>query len=303
MHINTKATTNNETKSFKEFTPKQKEKIAHEVEKRAKETLLSPIVEDYIYFTNRALDYGDFNRSLEMAHPKYGQWQEVVNKNADYFDTTILHEDVPDRGMKRYETFRDAGLYINHQSDDPQLSVGFVFDVYDFMDVVKEDSMHITLLSGLDVKKAPKIARTFQQYPKKVATSMGCTISSSICTICGKEVFSDNDLCDHLRYSRGKLIGGRKVAEFLKGVEFYEDSIVNVPAAPTAMVIDAVSEIIPGRMLKIAKQTSKDDVILQLMTNIYNAIRTASTLKEKQRLSDNLDQLIIKLEAREECLN
>jgi hypothetical protein len=287
---------------FKEFTKQEKEKIAATIEKKSTTTFLSPTVEDYIYFTNRALDYGDFDNYLPKTHIKRGKWEKSVNKNADLFTASEIHSLVDEDKIKRYETFRKALLYENHKSSDPSLSIGVIFDVYDISNVTDDDEMHLTLLSGLDSKRAPNIARAMRTYPERIASSMGAKIKSSYCTCCGKVVKSDADICTHLRFHRNARVAGVKCAEVLQGFEFIEDSIVTTPACSSAYVLDAVkdlTEVLGGkpRLLKVAGEQIEEDGTLYLMSNIYSRIKSASNVSEKKRLANQLDLLIFKLES------
>jgi hypothetical protein len=272
-------------KEFKEFNYKDKERIASIVESNHKEFILAPTVESYIYFSSRALDYGD----IYGANGGGSNFEHAINKNSDYFDQSIIEEMHPTRKIARFETFRGCGVYTDHNSKSIENSIGFLFDVYNVKNNLND--LHITLLGGVDKTKAPRIAKSLEDYPDKVPTSMGCSITDSICTVCGKSS------CDHLKFMRGGRVGGTKVAEMLLGVEFFEDSIVSVPACSTAYVLDAVSKIIPGRLLKVASATDSNIITAQIMTSIYESIKTAKTLQEKSRLSDSLDRLILKLES------
>jgi len=275
-------------KQFKEFSKKDKDKIAEIIETKRGTHWLSPIVEDYIYGTTRALDFGDF-------YGKYGKgiWESKVNKNADYFDRTELEEIHPEKGIPRYQTFRTAALYKDHQSQSFENSIGLLFD--SMMMTKDYEDGHVVCLYGLDSKKAPSIARTLQKYPTRVPVSMGCSIKYSIATCCGKKIVKESDMCSHLTYQRGGRYNGRRVAELLKGVDFYELSVVSSPACNTAYVIDAVSDILPGRLLKVAN-TEEGQEVIYLMNTIYRMIKDASTISEKKRLSNQFDQLIYRLE-------
>jgi len=289
-------------REFKEFNRKDKDKIAETIERKTATTFLSPIVEDYIYYTNRALDYGDFDNWLPKGHNKKGKWEKATNKNADLFTASEINDMIEDENIKRYETFRKALLYENHKSSDPSLSIGVIFDVYDISKVEDEDELHLTLLSGLDTKRAPSIARSLKSYPERVATSMGCKIKQSYCTVCGQVVKTDADLCTHLRYHRNARVKGRKAAEVLQGMVFVEDSIVTTPACNSAYVLDAVKDlagIFKGepRLLRVASSSIKGNEIAYIMANIYGRIKNASTINEKKRLSNWLDLLIHRLES------
>lgn len=271
-------------KEFKEFSKRDQEKIASVVEANHGECLLSPVVTDFVYFTSRALDYGDMHGVVD----KRALWEHAINKNHDYFDVSMLNEEHPITKLPRYMTFRTANMFMDHNSKNRENSIGYVFDVFDIRDSYED--MHLTLLSGIDRLKAPKIARDLETLPTRVATSMGCNVTGIVCTACLEPG------CDHLKYMKGGRVGGKKVAEYLLGAEFFEDSIVTVPACHTAYVIDAVSHLMPGRKLKVASLTDDTIITAQIITNIQDSVKNAKTHEEKVRLADQLDQLIIKLD-------
>lgn len=273
---------------FKEFTSKDKEKIAFLIETQNNHMIISKAVEDYVYATTRALDVGDYYGKEN----KLGLWEHAVNKNSDYFDIAQLEELNPDKNIQRYYSFRTAAMYKNHESDKIENSIGLVFDSV----LIKKpyEDMHVTTLFGIDSIKAPKIARDLTKYPTRIPVSMGCSISHSVCTACGKEILKEADICECLKYHRGRRKNGHKVAELLKGVDFFELSIVTSPAAVKAYVIDAISELIPGRLLKVADTDSS--YAREISSVIYNMIDKAKTAQEKRRISDQFDRVISNLE-------
>lgn len=277
-------------KLYKEFTSKDRDKIAEIIHTKQSTHWLSPTVDEWVYGTTRALDFGDYHGVLDRK----ALYEHAINKNADYFDITILEEEHPDKKLPRYLTFRTAALFENHQSQFMEKSIGLLFDAVIIKD--KYDDMHVTTLFGVDKKKAPHIARTLEKYPERVPFSMGCSIKGSTALCCGKEIIKDSDMCEHLRFNRGGRHEGRRVAEFLKGVDFYELSVVTSPACVNSYGIDAIAEIVPGRLLKVAQESSDGLEVARLMSTIYNMIHEASALSEKKRLSNQLDILIQKLE-------
>jgi len=275
-----------------ELTKKTKDKIAEIIELKCKENWLAPTVNGFIYGTTRALDYGDYWGTVD----KRALWTHAVNKNFDLFNHDELMEEGTDK-IPSYLTFRKASMFSNHQSHDPQLSIGLVFDAVPV--TADYEDMHLVILFGIDRMKAASIARTLETYPTRVYTSMGCSIKSSMCTVCEKEIKKDSDFCDCLKYSRGRRIKGKIASELLcSPINFYEQSIVQTPACSNAQVLCAVSELIPGRILKVAAQEfgGEVDAILRITASIYQSIKTASTLQEKKALSYRLDALINKLE-------
>lgn len=274
---------------FKSFSARDKEKIAASLEQKSSEMIISRVVEDYVYATTRALDAGDYFSQYDRR----GLWEHAVNKNSDYFDITELEDIHPEKNVPRYLTFRTAGMYKNHESDKIENSIGLVFDSVIFKEPYED--MHVTALFGVDKKKAPWIAQDLEKYPTRVPVSMGCTITHAVCTACGKEIYHGLELCDCLKYHRGRRRNGKKVAELLRGVDFFELSVVSSPAAPKAYVIDAITSIIPGRFLKVAHE-AKEFSTVELLNTIYTMIHQAKTIEEKHRLNAAFDQVIDKLE-------
>jgi hypothetical protein len=278
-----------------ELTKENKDKIAEIIETKYREHWLAPTVKDFVYGTTRALDFGDFHGTLGKKFGNHlSDWEWAVNRNADLFNYDEIVE-ASDDGAPRYLSFRKAAMHVNHNSHDPQLAIGLVFDSTLVMD--KYGDTHVVILFGVDRMKAATIARTLETYPTRLYTSMGCSIKSSMCTVCSKQILKDADFCDCLRYHRGSRIKGRKAAELLQKMAFYEQSIVTTPACPNAGVIDAVSEILPGRILKVASELDNDgNLVLRIMANIHQAIKSANSAQEKKRLANQLDALIDKLE-------
>jgi len=276
---------------FKELTYHDKEIIAASIEARNEDMILSRVVEDYIYGTTRALDYGDFHNTQKQG----GLWEHAVNRNDDYFDVTELTSIDSNINLPRYLTFRTAGMYKNHESDRVENAIGLVFDAA-LVDKVAKD-MHVTTLFGVDKHKAPQIARDLDKYAERVAVSMGCNIKYATCTSCGKDIRNEKDICSCLAYNRGGRKNGKRVAEFLREPSFFELSFVNVPAAVTAYVIDVLRAIVPGRLLKIASgEGGVSYNQLQVMASVYDMIKQSNSPQDKLRLSSKLDQLIYDLE-------
>lgn len=284
-----------DAKIVTEFDDTSRDKIAEVIEIKNKEFFLSPILEDFIYTTTRALDVGDYHGTID----KKSLWEHAVNKNSDLFNWDELNENMPNEqgGFPRYLTYRTAGVFLNHESSNPELAIGLVFDSTLIKDPYED--MHAVILMGIDKKKAPNVARSLMTYPSRVGSSMGCSIQSSVCTVCGHRIFKESDFCNCLKYSRGARVKGVKSAELLEKMAFHEQSIVTTPAAPKSMVIDAIhgSGLVPGKILKIASmETETTDPILRAMSSIYTAIKEASSITEKKRLNNQLDALIHKLE-------
>jgi len=189
---------------------------------------ISEMVDDYLYLEVRALTVG------------------IPNANGDLFVMPELKKIHQASGQPVYKTFIGNGVYLNHNSNDPVNSIGLIFDAELIED---KDDPHVRLLIGIDKQKAPEIVNGIKRGTIN-AFSMGCSIRYSTCTYCGKKIVNDNDLCDCLKYHRGEKIGSIIVAEELHDIEFYEISVVSVPADYRARLINVLGS--SDRRLKAA---------------------------------------------------
>ena len=287
---------NNPPRQITEFDKRVKDKMAEVIDAKSKEHWLAPTVEGFVYGTTRALDFGDYWGTLgtEMGNGQ-SDWEWAVNRNADLFNYDEISEEGDD-GLPRYLTFRKAAMHVNHNSHDPQLAIGLVFDATMIKD--KYGDTNIAILFGIDRMKAAGIARRLETYPQRVFTSMGCSIKSSVCTVCHKQILKEADVCNCLKYHRGGRLKGKRVAELLQKMSFYEQSVVTTPACSNAQVLDAVSEVIPGRILKVASNElgGEADAVIKIMASINHSIKHATSTQEKKRLINQFDALIYKLE-------
>jgi hypothetical protein len=57
-------------------------------------------------------------------------------------------------------------MHVNHNSQDPQLAIGLVFDATLVMD--RYGDTNVAILFGIDRMKAAGIARRLETYPDRV---------------------------------------------------------------------------------------------------------------------------------------
>lgn len=162
----------------------------------------------------------------------------VPNLNGDYFEDEEL--------KKSYETFRGKGVYYNHDSDSPDKAFGIILDAvyHDF-----PDDKYVQILAAIDKeeieKKRPGLLGRIMSGSLKT-TSMSVLVQECICSLCGNVAHSPEELCEHMNpksanYLKGKTFNGQKVYEINRGLTFIEDSIVDVPADPTAYIFQVYS--------------------------------------------------------------
>jgi len=226
---------------------------------------IAEVEPDYLYLECRALTVG------------------IPNANGDLFTLDELKRIHHAAQVPVYKTFVGKGVYINHDAKLPQNSIGVILDAELIED---EKDPHVRLLIGIDRRKASDIVEGIMRG-RIHSVSMGCSITHSICTYCGKKIISEHDLCDCLKYHRGEIINGRVIAEELHGVEFREISIVSVPADYRAKLINALN----AEDLTI-REAAPRDLVVRLYKRIYNA-----SLEEKKQLLQELEELLKALSA------
>ena len=182
---------------------------------------------------NRDVD-GDFDLLKEM-NDRQGYnllWvrcraidADTVNANGDYFSAEELLKEVIHNGKKvpAYKTFEGCPIHTNHDNKDIMKAKGEV--VYAEWDD-KNQCVWCTFYISEDAY--PEIANGIR-IGMMSDVSMGCTVESGLCSVCGKEAVRVDDYCEHLKKYKGKRLPGTntKVYEKNKGIKFIELSLVN----------------------------------------------------------------------------
>lgn len=181
---------------------------------------------EFLYYRNRAIT------------------ADEMNANGDIFPFKEL--------QASYKSFIGKGIFYNHNSDDPNNSMGIILDANFVQPAGKK--AYVELLGAIDrelaEQKYPGLARRIESGMLS-GTSMGCLASSCTCCLCGNHASSMEQLCDHMNpestgYVKGKLINattGQYGAEENFGLIFVEDSIVDQPADETAQIFQVYSSI------------------------------------------------------------
>lgn len=188
----------------------------------------------------------------------------LFNENLDFFSHEELIRYRPDMGRRVYATFTLSPSFINHQASNYALSRGVILDshyntenrasdnvkkaVYDSIGEEPEFDKFTECLVAIDTTKDPQLAQGFKTGQID-SFSMGADVSSTTCSVCGKEAATTWQFCDHIKnkYSRKayKLDNGqRRIAyEICNDVIFRELSTVDDPADKNALVQDSVFDI------------------------------------------------------------
>lgn len=197
--------------------------------KKGKQSLYA----DPVDVLNRDVD-GDFDLLKEM-NDRQGYnllWvrcraidADTVNANGDYFSAEELLKEVIHNGKKvpAYKTFEGCPIHTNHDNKDIMKAKGEV--VYAEWDD-KNQCVWCTFYISEDAY--PEISNGIR-IGMMSDVSMGCTVESGLCSVCGKEAVRVDDYCEHLKKYKGKRLPGTntKVYEKNKGIKFIELSLVN----------------------------------------------------------------------------
>lgn len=183
----------------------------------------------------------DFDTSRFLYFRSRAITADIANNNGDFFPTSELEQ--------AFRSFVGRGIYYNHNSDSPFNAFGVILDsAWSPQYVQAKHDPYVEILGAIDKELAN------QKYPFLLrhieagilnSTSMGCIAASAECSLCKNLAYNASQLCDHMNpdksnpfYIKGKRINGSLVFESNFGITFTEDSIVNIPADPTARLLE-----------------------------------------------------------------
>ena len=226
-----------------------------------KTKILEPKNSDFLYYRARAISAGD-----QGPLGKDGSRGFNFNGNMDYFPRKELEAS--------YESFVGRNIFLDHNSESSLYSIGKIIDAVP-VDDKESGEFYIELVGKIDRTLHPEICRKIETGELN-STSMGCSVDESICSVCGNVLHSDADeKCDHMGMNLGKqftaemdfpeynIKQGDMVPCFSinKGIVFNEDSIVGVPADPSAVIKTVLSNM-KSRISKKASLTKEEQLDL-----------------------------------------
>ena len=149
----------------------------------------------------------------------------------------LNYDMLPDRelgGLEKYKTFEGAYVYLNHDNTDPAKARGAIIAARYHEEGDEEGHKWVEILEELDEEKCPKLC-TLIRSGEIDTVSMGCSVTSSTCSICGNEAEYPYEFCEHIQ-QKGNMFNGKLAYEICNGIDFFECSWVYNPADPTAHV-------------------------------------------------------------------
>ena len=199
------------------------------------------------------------------AHEYYG-----CNNNGDAFEEEELkktHTDFVER----------AHVFMHHVNKDPRKSIGK--PVYSWYN----EPMHrVELILRVDrqANGAENVVRKIEAG-EQLYVSMGCHVDYDVCSICGNKAPTRREYCDHLRYNMKAILDdGRQVFALNPNPKFFDISVVNRPADPTAFALDKKAS---------EGSTFCDDVPVKLAADLGEE---AELYREKLAALDKLSDMI-----------
>jgi len=243
--------------------------------------IIEPKNSDFLYYRARAISAGD-----QGPMQKDGTRGYNFNGNKDYFPRKELEA--------AYETFVGRNIFLDHNSESSLYSIGKIIDAVP-VDDKETGEFYIELVGKIDRTLHPEICRKIETGELN-STSMGCSVDESICSICGHVLHSDaDDKCEHMGMNLGKEFPAEidlpeyniKKGDLIpcfsinKGIVFNEDSIVGVPADPTAVIKTVLSNM-KSQMSKKASLTKTEQLELAAqMDKLFDKLDDATKTQLK----------------------
>lgn len=212
---------------------------------------------NFLYFKARAISAG------ETSGP---------NGNGDYFSLEEL--------VKSYGTFKNRGLYLNHDAQDVVKAVGKIIDAYLIVDAETKD-IWVECLCKVDRVLRPDVARMVESGLID-SVSMGCTCDTAVCSVCDKEMHRKEDFCDHMVTGLLRKFPKNDTEitcySINKGITFTELSLVSVPADSKAKIHELIASL--------KNNVASDNVsAVNALIDIYTSLSVEEKAQVKAEIS------------------
>lgn len=196
---------------------------------------------------------GKSHRLAGWAGPRPGYYYSVVraisarvNQNFDGWPSEELKQAA--------HTFVGKPVFVNHENFDPKKARGVVVAA---RYVENGRDKYIETVMEIDARRFPLLASVIADGSLD-SVSMGAEAGFTVCSACGNKAYDEPDMCDHVKYHKGKTIrvrnrktgkvGDKLVFESCHKLSFFELSYVFDPADETAVM----SKVIMARAKQAA---------------------------------------------------
>ena len=218
--------------------------------------------DDYVYVISRALT------------------ADVPNENHDCFPAEELLRFDTKHGCRVFQTFINKPNHINHRADDPTQARGVIIDAH--YNELNPDDQFVEILVAVDRTKDKKLATGIENGDIN-SMSMGCYAELCVCSVCGHEAESTEDLCPkHIRGGKkGREFDGAKSFEKCYDVCFNEESFVDEPADPTALVSEVMKIKASIEAISAAENIGYESELFILNNKLSEIQKSISELNNK----------------------
>lgn len=254
------------------------------VKTASKVVKIAPKEEDFLYVRVRAVSASNViehdNGYAELVPmdilmtnlSKYGKLIRGANDNGDFFSYDEL--------KRTYKTFIGKAAFVDHQNENVEEARGIILD-----SVWNERGKFVELLIAVDKKAFPELCRGIEMgYITDV--SMGCRCGKSICSICENEAVTEEDFCNHILTSKGRVIDNKPVFEDNREIEFFEISFVSQGADKQAKILERVaSKANAPKIDKLNKSNPYESALLKIASE-RNSRSNVEMKSLKQQLND-----------------
>ena len=193
-----------------------------------------------------------------LVHDDEAVYLWVIGVSAyEYYGCNNNGDAFTEADLKRTHTdfVEKAHVFLHHVNKDPAKSVGKpIFSWYN-------DEMHRVELILKVNRNAPgaEMVLLKLELGQQLYVSMGCSVAADKCSICGHMAKTRAEYCDHLRFNMKKILeDGRQVFAFNPDPHFFDISIVNKPADPTAYALDKIASMYPQQFGFGTEKTSAE---------------------------------------------
>ena len=161
----------------------------------------------------------------------------------EYWGSNLNGDFFPEEALKKYhKTFHQARIYVNHDHDNVDKSVGkVIFSVYNDADYAKRVEI-IAAISRTD-PRASKIIEDIESG-KGIKVSMGCKVPYDECSICHNIAATRKQYCTHLKLEMNRILpDGKLVCAINDHPAFFDASAVVVEADPSSGFMEKVASL------------------------------------------------------------
>jgi len=181
-----------------------------------------------------------------------------------------------------FETLRGKSIFVDHNNENVEDARGIILDV-----VYNPDKYLVEILFAIDKVAFPELAKALRTQ-MITDVSMGCTVEKSICSICGNECTTEENMCEHIRNYKGMTMSFNgemlPVMEYNINPEFFETSIVTTGADREAKIMERVAGLTAHSVHTNMYLHTQDNKIINEQNQRFSSGRI-------QSLSDKLKNL------------